>query len=457
VVLRFLPYLGVALGFLVWRVFIFDSSRPTTDLDGLFSDYASLPVHMLLRLITETFKDFFETVVLAWLVPFNNLLYPDRLQDLLVGGLVGMSAAALALWLFRMLRRHSPDVEDSQTYREWLLVGAFATLVTLLPHIIAGRDVNYNEFARADHYTIQASLGAAILLVGLGYLFLKRSARLPVLALLVGISVFTHYQQNTTMRDFWNLQKSIWWQLSWRAPGLQPDTLLVAALPAGFSYSEGYEAWAPANFLYYPAETVPPITGEVLYGETLDLILRGGEQPKTHRGIPVNRNFDHLLVLSKPDEFACLNVIDGRKFELSGQEDQIVRVAAPYSVIDRIQLDVSPRQLPTEIFGPEPEHAWCYYYQKAMAARQAGDWEEVVRLGDEVMEKGYGPTVRSEWMPFMEGYASLGRDKDARRLAAIIKTEFGPRNLICKQLDESPLLTDGYAYEKVLEYLCGYD
>jgi hypothetical protein len=64
---------------------------------------------------------------------------------------------------------------------------------------------------------------------------------------------------------------------------------------------------------------------------------------------------------------------------------------------------------PTEIFGKEPAHNWCYYFQKADLARQLGDWQSVVRLGNEAQEKGFSPSSPQEWLPFIEGYAYTGQ------------------------------------------------
>jgi hypothetical protein len=43
------------------------------------------------------------------------------------------------------------------------------------------------------------------------------------------------------------MQKSLWWQLSWRAPGIKKDNTLVIFTPALYRFAEAYEIWAPAN------------------------------------------------------------------------------------------------------------------------------------------------------------------------------------------------------------------
>ena len=72
--------------------------------------------------------------------------------------------------------------------------------------------------------------------------------------------------------------------------------------------------------------------------------------------------------------------------------------------------------LPTSIFGSEPQHDWCYYYQKADLARQFQDWQQIVALGDEVRTKGLAPSDKDEWLLFVEGYERMGRYSDANQL-----------------------------------------
>jgi hypothetical protein len=61
------------------------------------------------------------------------------------------------------------------------------------------------------------------------------------------------------------------------------------------------------------------------------------------------------------------------------------------------------------IYGPEPGHGWCYHFQKAGLARQLGDWEEVVRLGDAAFKLDDYPNDPIERFVFIEGYAHAGQ------------------------------------------------
>jgi hypothetical protein len=69
------------------------------------------------------------------------------------------------------------------------------------------------------------------------------------------------------------------------------------------------------------------------------------------------------------------------------------------------------------MFGPEPSHDWCYYYEKAELARQAKDWQQVSKLGDQVLQGALKPADPVELLPFIEGFAHVGRWDDASQLS----------------------------------------
>ena len=41
----------------------------------------------------------------------------------------------------------------------------------------------------------------------------------------------------------------------------------------------------------------------------------------------------------------------------------------------------------------EPEHGWCFYYQKAAFTRQLEDWDGVLQLGEEAFGMGLYPSL----------------------------------------------------------------
>jgi hypothetical protein len=105
-------------------------------------------------------------------------------------------------------------------------------------------------------------------------------------------------------------------------------------------------------------------------------------------------------------EYACLHVIDSEHPEYSQEDDRVILQVGAASEIDRIDSTSEFNPIPRkDLFGKEPTHDWCYYYQKAQLARQQRNWEMAAQLGDEAIAAGYSPNDPMEWLVFMQAYA----------------------------------------------------
>jgi hypothetical protein len=81
----------------------------------------------------------------------------------------------------------------------------------------------------------------------------------------------------------------------------------------------------------------------------------------------------------------------------------------PISNLSRIEATTSSNERPPKsVFGGEPFHTWCYYYEKADLARQLGNWQDVVALADDALSAGFKPGLPHERLPFIEAYAHVG-------------------------------------------------
>jgi hypothetical protein len=129
---------------------------------------------------------------------------------------------------------------------------------------------------------------------------------------------------------------------------------------------------------------------------------------------------------------------------------------------DWIVTDANPAaQPPMHLFGPEPEHDWCYYFEKADLARQTGDWETVVSLGEKALQlnKDFVKETAPELTPFIEGYARSGRWEQAVELSLLADRNAPKvRYLLCQLWDDMNATTSASpekqsAYEKIINKL----
>jgi hypothetical protein len=149
-------------------------------------------------------------------------------------------------------------------------------------------------------------------------------------------------------------------------------------------------------------------------------------------------NYDNILILSQPFNGACVQVLDGKQPLVSGFEQYDLMLAAGSSNLDNISYAEAPSSPPAIVFGQEPEHGWCYYYEKAALAYQQGNWQEVLALGREVRKKGFSAADPVEWMPFIQAAAIVGDRQEILALAPKIKKEPFLARQACDVLSDMP-------------------
>jgi len=435
---RWVPYLVVMGGYLIWRVAFFQGNRPATNIEGISAGYLSDPIRMLMRLGFEMLKDIRELILDGWIVPLNELVSSAKYRPL--GGSLLLAALVVGIiGLFYLLTRSGQSGDEQpgpgSAALSPMVIGGWTVFATLFPMILAGRDIHFGD--GFDRYTFQATAGAAILIGGIIHAAFRSSLWRQLLLLgLVSLGVVTHYHNTLQWADFWRYEREMWWQMTWRAPQLAPGTVLVARLP--YPFLEDYEIWAPANLIYAPSPGEPVVHGEILLDFIIPKILNEDLETRGSRTFGFERDFQKTLILSWPSNVSCLHVVDGQHPVLPRDATPIVQLVARRSVIDQIisqETHISP---PVRIFGSEPERGWCYYYQKAELARQRGDWAAAASLGDESLAQDLKANDKSEYLPFLEGYVNTGQLEKARQVASWIRADEPIRRNLCNMLAGIP-------------------
>ena len=453
---KFLPYLIITVLFIGWRLFFFTSSRQSTDTSLLLKQYLTSPFIMAVQVGVGLIKDLFETVIGAWVIPGYQLGINARplttlLAIVLSSCFVGLMLVFIRFW--GAIDLNTEPRSELEMSREATILGLAGVLVTILPIALTGRDVQFRIFL--DRYTYQSIVPAAMLITGLLYLTLRSGWQYRIATVLVFLAIYTNVINANVYAKNWDLQKQVWWQMSWRAPGLAEGTTLVVHMPPGYRYPEDFEIWAPASRIYYPEPGPLKITAEVLNAETLPAMLAREVTGRNYRGVIYNRDFNHAMITSMPSESSCLHVLDGLNPEISLAEDPLVIQVAGISRLDQIVSQGSSPTPPIIIFGNEPDHGWCYTYQKASLARQNGDWNEVTRLGDESFAAGQIPQDLVEYAPFLEAYLHLNRLQDAEDLAVRIVTgEPKTAQLMCKTYQKATTANSQEIAEQAISFLC---
>jgi len=430
-----IPLLVPAL-FLIWRVFLFDNERKAADISLQTGAILGSPGTVLWWLV-----HFFQSVLnvsgFAWALPFNENFYFLRLKDILFAFSWMIVVIAIS-YLIHQLTHADDEPASARTWqREAISMGLLGVGAGVVPIIIANRVVTFERFS---HYALPASLAAVTFIVGLVYMLTDPRIRLASLSALVGLSVLTHHAVAAQARNEEALINDFWHQVAWRAPALRAGTMLVVNY-AGLNYRDGSDiVWGPANFIYYsqPQSQVPlivPIAAARMEADTPKNILEGAHLDLTY--IIVNNiqyNFDNLLVISMPSENSCIHVLDAQWAELSIADTALIALSAPRSRMENVLVDEKLHTPPAMVFGEEPPHGWCYYYQKAQLARQEADWDAISIIGGEVTRLNLHPNDQVEWMPFLQAAAMSGDVKQVKQISTRINVEKLYKQQACQNL-----------------------
>jgi hypothetical protein len=239
----------------------------------------------------------------------------------------------------------------------------------------------------------------------------------------------THFNLSAQVATEAGVLSQFWHQMVWRAPDIQPGTTLVVNY-AGVIYSESPDlVWGPANIVYYPEPRtqIPirvPLAAVRMESDLRKDAVTGDSNVQNYIIINVFRfDYKKLLIVSQPTGASCVHVMDSRWPTLSAYENTLIASIASESKTGNILPSQTAPVLPEKLFGAEPEHGWCYYYQRADLARQMGDWELVAALETEATQKGYAASDPIEWIPFMQADVLLGKADLLTKLANGLKSD----------------------------------
>lgn len=427
--LKYLPYLLIPLLFLAWRLLLFHNERNTTDVGLQLSTVLATPRHTLAMWAIYLVQDFFNVLFLAWTVPLSQLGFSESLS--VVFKVVSVVFVLVLLFILEYPGREKDREEYEGASTPWqmeaIALGAFWILAGLLPIILVNKHVTF--FPDYSRYTLVSSAGGVLLLVGLLSFVTFRPARLTIIGFLFLSAILTHLSNGAGYAQIFSDIKTFWWQVSWRAPDLQKGTTLVAHYPHG-GIRENLFVWGPADQIYYvenvnkKGDVITYVSALLLDEQAVMKILT--KQPQfldPYRSVQAYPNPRNILIVTQPGSSSCVQVIDGQHPEYSRSESPAIMLIGSYSESQRIVLDASPKTPPWFLFGSEPPHDWCYYYEEASLARQREDWSEVLKISEQAQSRGLRPSDPIEWMPFLQAYAQLGKTGRMTEIASPVTSD----------------------------------
>ena len=422
VLLLWLPYIGLMSAFLVWRLLLHVSPRGQVQ---IFDQITNNPLLGVFNLLKTIVLDVLESGLLAWALPFNlTAVVQSGVTSIFVYLLLAAGVAALTVFfLDRLQLSESSQAEPSQAWaKQAAIIGLFSLFIAGWPFWATGWQIGL-EFPW-DRFNLAMNFGASLMLVGLLSLLLRRRL-LTIIALgvIIGISSASAYHLANLYRQDWELMKQFFWQMSWRVPGIEPNTILLTNRPP-FTYSTDNSLTAPLNWLYAPdlhGNTLPYLFYDVASHspEMWNSIDPAKPLVQQYRMLNFDGSFGQAIsIFYKPPN--CVKVMDPIIDRDLPGKPLFITAGAQFSRPDLIVTDPTvPASPPVELFGQEPTHGWCYDFEKAELARQTGDWARVAEIGDQALAISPKMTEANvlEWMPYIEGYAHVGQLSKAEQLS----------------------------------------
>lgn len=419
------PYLVIALAFFIWRTFIFSATREETNVSiSIIGRFQENPIRALVMPI-DMFKDFLDTVLFAWFAPLHNMLTTDEPSSLVRLAPLAISMAFVLVTIgiivayrniFRSQSQHTDEMDRRWAVR-LIIAGIIAFPAALILVHVSGHSVTLAD--TSDRYTLPTLIPVAIIIVGSVYLITNVKLRVWVLAFLAGISVCTQFLNTSFYADEYARIKEMWWQAAWRMPQVEQGTMLVIDdIDQAINYNftgRDYNIYGAANLIYQYDSNMDFVKGSYLDDKVVNRMQAGTIILRSFHHIDFTDDYNNSLIVVRQDN-ACVRVIDNERLELPTGASSDLVIASDFSQVGRIMTEAEPAMPSESIFGAEPAHGWCYYFEKADLARQMGEYEQVVELFNQAQNQNLSPNNATELYPFIESYIVLGKIDDAQTL-----------------------------------------
>lgn len=396
------PYLAVFALAVLSRLFIFNNQ--VYDI-GVIPESGGGALASLLSLLQNFFLSLWTVTLAAWGQVFTAVdTSLHGVRTIALYAAVSLIAIAGALYF---LSKQGEQVQDKRHAYHAIGLGLLLLPFAGAPFWLTGLTISLAH--PASRFTLPFMLAVSLILAG-AFEFVPVRVRYPVLALLVGLAAGQQFLWSTDYMRSWQAQKNLFWQMTWRAPGLKPDTLVL--MNEELSFYADNSLSAPLNWIYAPNSSADRIRYVLFYptnrlNSSLPALQPGLSVQYDYIAGRFNGNTSQALAFHY-DPPACLRLLEP-DLDSSNRfipAESSMREAA--ALTNPGQILPSGGAVMPAIYGQEPEHRWCYYFQKADLARQIGDWETIAELGDAAFQLGDHPNNPVERFVFIEGYAHTG-------------------------------------------------
>jgi hypothetical protein len=446
-----LPYLGIWIMNGIWLTFFYSQGNNSYDLEVLNAPFS---ITTMGAAIGETI---WKVGVVAWVqvlsLTTKTLTSPSTIVTY---GLIGLTF----LLLFPVLKKYAGADSSKTASIQFLLIGLVGIVLGMVPSLVAG--LPFRLQSSFDRFAISMMIGGCLFIVGVfDWLIQNQRHKIYGFAILIALAAGQQFFNGNIFRRDWERQQDILWQLKWRIPSLEPNTVILTDEIA-VDYESDESLTGPLNWMYAPDYKSGNLPYLILYvdsrlGGTLPSIKPDTDIQYSLRTIRFYGNTSQSIVIHLPED-GCLKVLEPELGDAETYNKKLRRVLDVIELSDPALIYKAEVGIP--IFLSEPAKTWCYYYTKAELARQFKEWDQILELLNGASAMGYGPIDPFDWLPFIEANA-MTSNFDQARLQTRDAIKADPRTGIgvCKVWErvQAQAPWKGEAQIQILEALTEFD
>lgn len=410
-----IPYLMVLMISILYRIF-FNRTQTSYYQFSLLDQIKSNPVSGIAGWFLTMIKDCWKVILPAWSQIFKFPV-PSVLgkKTFLVYILISVFIAFLSFIVFSLFQRCSEAGKRNAC--QMIVLGLVSLPLAGQPFWLT--DTQLSFVFQNSRYTLPFIPGVSLILAGIFCLF-RKNRWVPSLlaAILIGLAAGYHFNNANAYRRDWTLTKDFFWQLKWRVPEMKENTVVVTnVLPIRFSTDNSLTA--PLNWIYADGThdgTMPfMLYTNTKREKTLSDLQSGKEVFQEYLSAQFFGNTNDMISVNYSAP-GCVHILDPEVDVYNQMIPEIDREAAALNNYDRIIPDGKGRAPDSEIFGHEPAHNWCWYYENVDLSRQRKDWKKAAELSDQAFTISDHYNDPMELLPIIESYAYIGAwDKAFRK------------------------------------------
>ena len=405
------PYFLMVCFYFIWRIFIFSF---TTYEPKLINALKNNPFTGIKLLLSKIVQDLVTVLFRAYRLIFS------RPAD--ISTVAGISIFAIIFCIIFALYYHSfrndkTKAEDKEHFG-MLFLGFALLFLSGIPYWGTFLDVS-TDFPW-DRSTLSFSPGAAIVIAVLLEMAFTPLFFYAAAASITALSVLFHIQNTQIYIHEAEKMNDYFWQLAWRAPELEPGTILASEnIP--LDRTSDSDLSPIVNWQYAPEKR-----GLWYDYKYFDLDLREGfyyTDPTTP--VPVDHTYRSHMFRSSTDKTlglfykkgGCLQIIDNSNTDYPGLPESLVHTAM-LSNPGLIDIQSESPAVPPLPIGKEPEHGYCYYFQKTSLSQQFGKTDEAYDYALEIMQNDLHPLYAPDLAPVIRAFLESGDIGNAETMAA---------------------------------------